>query len=142
MRRRTQVSRTCFGSQIRFSYSDHAQERWSGHKRGGAKSGIIACLFLKDSDPKITSFYGEGELAGPSFVGKGSVHSLENRLSRDGHRRVDVLFRTKRDEGQRGILTTRTVNSRNLLGEKSDPPGYTQPSIATVRLFFCGQESR
>jgi len=38
-----------------------------------------------------------------------------------------------------GILTTNTVDSRNPLGEKSDPPGYTEPSIATVRLWRRGQ---
>ncbi|HWY60865.1 MAG TPA: hypothetical protein VNW15_03095 [Rhizomicrobium sp.] len=34
-----------------------------------------------------------------------------------------------------GQLTTSTMNSRKLLGDKSDPPGYVQPSIATVRLW-------
>jgi len=34
-----------------------------------------------------------------------------------------------------GQLTTNTITSRIRLGDKSDPPGYTQPSIATVRLW-------
>jgi hypothetical protein len=34
-----------------------------------------------------------------------------------------------------GQLTTSTMNSRKLLGDESDPPGYVQPSIATVRLW-------
>ena len=34
-----------------------------------------------------------------------------------------------------GRLTTNTIQSRALLGTTSDPVGYTQPSIATVRLW-------
>jgi hypothetical protein len=34
-----------------------------------------------------------------------------------------------------GQLTTNTMNSRNTLGMESDPGGYTQPSIATIRLW-------
>jgi hypothetical protein len=34
-----------------------------------------------------------------------------------------------------GQLTTNTMVSRKLLGVDSDPPGYTQPSIATIRLW-------
>jgi len=34
-----------------------------------------------------------------------------------------------------GQLTTNTVVSRQGIGESSDPPGYVQPSIATIRLW-------
>jgi len=34
-----------------------------------------------------------------------------------------------------GKLTTNTIGSRNALGDRTDPPGYTQPSIATIRLW-------
>jgi len=34
-----------------------------------------------------------------------------------------------------GLLMANTINSRAPLGGVSDPPGYTQPSIATVRLW-------
>jgi hypothetical protein len=34
-----------------------------------------------------------------------------------------------------GRLTTNTIQTRALLGTASDPAGYTQPSIATVRLW-------
>jgi hypothetical protein len=40
-----------------------------------------------------------------------------------------------KDPYKGGMLTTSTVDSRNPLGETSDPPGYTQPTIATVRLW-------
>lgn len=34
-----------------------------------------------------------------------------------------------------GQLTTNTTNSLRLLGAESDPPGYAQSSIATIRLW-------
>jgi len=34
-----------------------------------------------------------------------------------------------------GQAATNTVASRNLIGEQSDPPGYTQPSIVMFRLW-------
>ena len=34
-----------------------------------------------------------------------------------------------------GQLTTNTLQSRTMLGLDTDPPGYTQPSIATIRLW-------
>jgi hypothetical protein len=34
-----------------------------------------------------------------------------------------------------GQLTTNTLQSRTTLGSDTDPPGYTQPSIATIRLW-------
>jgi hypothetical protein len=34
-----------------------------------------------------------------------------------------------------GQLTTNTITSLNALGATTDPPGYTQASIATIRLW-------
>jgi hypothetical protein len=34
-----------------------------------------------------------------------------------------------------GQLTTNTMGSLKLLGVESDPLGYAQPSIATIRLW-------
>jgi hypothetical protein len=34
-----------------------------------------------------------------------------------------------------GQLTTNTISSRTTLGADTDLPGYTQPSIATIRLW-------
>jgi len=34
-----------------------------------------------------------------------------------------------------GVLTTNSVTSREPVGDRSEPPGYTQPSIATIRLW-------
>jgi hypothetical protein len=34
-----------------------------------------------------------------------------------------------------GLLTTNSMNSLKTVGAESDPPGYAQPSIATIRLW-------
>lgn len=34
-----------------------------------------------------------------------------------------------------GLLTTNTITSRAAFGGETDPPGYTQASIATIRLW-------
>jgi hypothetical protein len=34
-----------------------------------------------------------------------------------------------------GVLTTNSVTSRQPVGAESNPPGYVQPSIATIRLW-------
>ena len=34
-----------------------------------------------------------------------------------------------------GLLTTNTITSRAAFGGDTDPPGYTQASIATIRLW-------
>jgi hypothetical protein len=34
-----------------------------------------------------------------------------------------------------GVLTTNTITSKAGFGGETDPPGYTQASIATIRLW-------
>jgi hypothetical protein len=46
---------------------------------------------------------------------------------------LDLVNSDRAYEG--GQLTTNTVTSRSVLGTVTDPPGYTQASIATIRLW-------
>ena len=34
-----------------------------------------------------------------------------------------------------GLLTTNTITSKAGFGDETNPPGYTQASIATIRLW-------
>jgi hypothetical protein len=103
----------------------------------GQKAASLHACFGKTGDPKITSFYGEGELAGASFVGKGQCTRLKADFPEMGISAWTCFLELSglKDPYKGGGLTTNTVDSRNPLGEQSDPPGYTQPSIATVRLW-------
>jgi hypothetical protein len=82
-------------------------------------------------------FYAEGAFGDASFTGRGDCRGSPEASPEPG---VGVT-RCFMDLGElpapytAGRLTTNTVNSRAGLGAVSDPPGYTQPSIATVRLW-------
>ena len=82
-------------------------------------------------------FYAEGSLAGASFRGRGDCRGSPDRSPREGigitrcYMDLDQLP----DGYVSGRLTTNTISSRTSLGDQADPPGFTQPSIATVRLW-------
>jgi hypothetical protein len=103
----------------------------------GQKAASLHACFGRTGDANVTSFYGEGELAGASFVGKGQCTRLKADFPEMGISVWTCVLELSglKDPYKGGILTTSTLDSRNPLGEKSDPPGYTQPSIATVRLW-------
>ena len=103
----------------------------------GQKAASLHACFGKTADPRLLTFYGEGELAGIFFIGRGQCNRLKADFPEPGIT-VSTCFlelNGLKDPYKGGILTTSTVDSRNPLGETSDPPGYTQPSIATVRLW-------
>jgi hypothetical protein len=83
------------------------------------------------------NFFAEGVLGTVPFTGRGECETLgtdvpeAGLLSQRCYLRLDQL-----PPGYLGgLLTTNTITSRNLIGGVSDPPGYTQPSIATIRLW-------
>ena len=82
-------------------------------------------------------FYAEGSLAGVGFTGRGDCRGSPDRSPREGI----GITRCYMDLGElpdvyvSGRLTTNTINSRAALGDQSDPPDFTQQSIATVRLW-------
>ena len=98
--------------------------------------GLHAC-FGPSSNPLISNFFAEGTLGNITFIGKGECRQSRRDFPEPGL----TLYRCYLDiEGLPtgyvgGMLTTNTVTSRQSIGEVSDPPGYTQPSIATVRLW-------
>jgi hypothetical protein len=86
----------------------------------------------------VVSFYGGGALGAVTFTGRGECRYVKQDYPEPG---IAVLrcFLELSDlpkEYVGGLLTTNSItSSKNLLGEKTDPPGYTQSSIATVRLW-------
>ena len=89
------------------------------------------------SDPTTLNFYAEGVLGNVPFTGTGDCRILKQGFPEPGitGARCFLELRDLPTGYAGGMLTTNTVVSRNLIGENSDPPGYTQPSIATVRLW-------
>ena len=103
----------------------------------GAKRASAHTCFGKTEDPDVLNFYAEGELAGLSFSGKGKCTTLRRDFPESGLNAATCFLHLGglEDRYVGGLLTTNTLVSRNVTGDKSDPPGYVQPSIATVRLW-------
>jgi hypothetical protein len=98
--------------------------------------GRLHACFGSTSDATL-NFYAEGVLGDVPFTGTGDCRAFKQDVPETGIT-VYRCFLELRDLPTGyvgGVLTTNSVVSRNAIGEKSDPPGYTQPSIATVRLW-------
>jgi hypothetical protein len=81
-------------------------------------------------------FYADGDLNSVSFSGRGECVIAQRDYPEQGLMVVRCFLELGQlqDPYVGGQLTTNTMSSRTLSGP-SDPPGYTQPSIATVRLW-------
>jgi hypothetical protein len=99
--------------------------------------GTLHACFGATSDPEKFSFYAEGALGGKAFIGRGDCLMARQNFPEEGL----LLFRCFLDlsglpeDYVGGHLTTNTVTSKRSIGDISDPPGYVQPSIATIRLW-------
>ena len=89
------------------------------------------------ADALVANFYAEGQLAGLPLTAAGQC-----RAPRADHPESGTMFMACSFELRNlpspyvsGHLTTSTMNSRQAVGGVSDPAGYVQPSIATVRLW-------
>jgi Lipocalin-like domain len=82
-------------------------------------------------------WYGEGTLGGTSFKGIGECHVGESDFPERGLRAVNCLLDLSGLPSGYvgGVLTSNTLWSRKPQGMSTDPPGYTQASIATIRLW-------
>lgn len=99
--------------------------------------GALHACFGPTSDPMVTSFYAEGNLGAVSFIGKGDCRTAKKDFPETGMAiyRCYLEIQGLPENYIGGHLTTNTVTSRQSIGVVSDPPGYVQPSIATVRLW-------
>jgi len=103
----------------------------------GPEAGRVHGCFGPTSDPMVLNFYAEGVLGKISFTGSGDCRIVRADLPESGITPVRcVLVLTDLPAGYvGGLLTSNSVTTRQPLGLTSDPPGYVQPSIATVRLW-------
>ena len=89
------------------------------------------------ADPAIRNFYLELQLGNTALKGIGECRQAKTDFPEQGLIASRCFLQLSDPLGRYigGQLTTNTMASRNLLGVNSDPPGYTQPSIATIRLW-------
>ena len=99
--------------------------------------GRLHACFGSTPDPAVFSFYAEGVLGTVTFTGRGECRTTKQNYPESGMvvQRCFLELSSLPEGYVGGQLTTNTIQSRNLLGDKTDPPGYTQASIAIVRLW-------
>ena len=89
------------------------------------------------NNPASANFYLSLQLGNIALSGRGDCRLSKTDFPEKGltayHCYVELSDPSGRYVG--GLLTTNTMTSRNAVGAVSDPPGYTQPSIATIRLW-------
>lgn len=99
--------------------------------------GEMRVCFGETADPATLNFYAEGKLATLAFVGRGECLTVNRDFPEPGITVMRCFLAL--DDLPAGYVggqfTTNTILSRIAVGANSDPQGYTQPSIVTVRLW-------
>ena len=103
----------------------------------GPVVGNVHACFGPTADPVVSMFYAQGQLNGISFTGHGQCRTTRTDFPEPGISVATcyLILSDLPSQYAGGMLTSNTVVSRQVIGPVSDPPGYTQPSIATVRLW-------
>src|SRR5262245_32474421 len=102
------------------------------------KTGDLhVCLAPTAPVSTVLNFWTDGTLTGVSFNAIGTCTERSSDFPETGLRMFSCYQDLKNLSGGYigGTLTTNTISSLQLIGEESNPPGYTQASIATVRLW-------
>lgn len=100
-------------------------------------AGIIDACFGRTPDPTLFDFYGEFAVNGIAGKARGTCHALRNDFPEAGINLFGCMFALSDlpPPYTGGQLTTNSVSSKQLFGLESVPAGYTQVSIATIRLW-------
>jgi hypothetical protein len=97
---------------------------------------LRACFGATNERPR-QNFYAEVKLGSKSFQGKGECLAMSTDFPEAGlfPVRCQLVLSGLPAPYVGGLLTTNTMTSRVALGGDTDPSGYTQASIATIRLW-------
>jgi hypothetical protein len=103
----------------------------------GPTVGRLTGCFGATPGSRVLSFYAEAVVHGISWIGRGECQKTRSDFPEAGFAvyvcHLDIAGLPEGYVG--GQLSTNTVISRRPVGMQSDPAGYAQPSIATVRLW-------
>jgi hypothetical protein len=99
--------------------------------------GTLNACFESAPGVTDTNFYAEGVFAGVAAVGKGKCTPIAPDFPEPGITSVRcfLILSNLPAPYVGGVLTTNSVTSRQPVGADSNPRGYIQPSIATIRLW-------
>ncbi len=147
--RESQVTPTEFCSQSRTGFGANLEDVYTFRSTATRASdglitdtdvntiGRLRACFGTTAAPATLNFYGEGSLGTVTFTGIGECLAVKQDYPEPGLvvARCFLELRDLPSGYVGGQLTTNTMRSRAVVGETTDPPGYTQLSIATIRLW-------
>jgi hypothetical protein len=101
------------------------------------RASEVRVCFGPTADRTVSNFYGEGTIGGMPYVGTGDCRLVGADVPEKGLvlLRCVLTLRGLPSPYVGGMLVTSTIGSKAALGDATDPPGYTQSSIATIRLW-------
>lgn len=122
-----------------FSFWSVTSERQNGRvvEPRDARAASLRGCFGPTAEPARQKFYAEIELASIAFRGEGECGAIRVDFPEAHLFPVHCWLVLKGLPAGYvgGLLTTNTLASRATYGGETDPPGYTQASIATIRLW-------
>jgi hypothetical protein len=91
----------------------------------------------RTGDPSILNFYLDLQLGHTALKGIGECHLAKSDFPEPGLVALSCFLNLSDPLGRYvgGQLTANSITSLKAVGLETDPPGYTQPSIATIRLW-------
>lgn len=121
-------------------------ERGSGRvvQPKGIRTAELRGCFGPTGEPARQKFHAEIELGSHSFRGDGECRAVNVNFPQAGLFPIHcwLVLSGLPAPYVGGLLTTNTLASKAAYGQKSDPPGYTQASIATIRLWRSSKPRR
>jgi hypothetical protein len=102
-----------------------------------SRAAELRACFGATSEPALQNFYAEVMLGALSFRGKGECRAAMVDFPQAGlfPVRCQLILSGLPAPYIGGLLTTNTMTSKASFGGDTDPAGYTQASIATIRLW-------
>lgn len=102
-----------------------------------SRAAELRACFGPTSEPARQNFYAEIKLGEISFRGSGECLALKVDFPQAGlfPVRCQLILSGLPAPFVGGLLTTNTMTSQAVYGGDTEPAGYTQASIATIRLW-------
>ena len=101
------------------------------------RAAELRACFGATGEPARQNFYAVIKLGSMSFRGNGECLAVKIDFPSAGlfPVRCQLILSGLSAPYVGGLLTTNTITSKAAFGGDTDPPGYTQASIATIRLW-------
>jgi hypothetical protein len=101
------------------------------------RAAELRACFGATSEPARQNFYAEIKLGSIAFRGSGECRAVQVDFPQAGlfPVRCQLILSGLPAPFVGGLLTTNTITSKAAFGGDTDPAGYTQASIATIRLW-------